>query len=314
MRRTSLSLLSLTWLPMIVATCDGPTQPADDASVQPASFAVFPHASWGNASSVDPGGLLGVNTAVAEGCPHESPNGRSLFFASNRAGQLDIWVSTRSENGNWGTPERLPAPLNTANNEFCPTPLPGGGLLFVSTRNDGLNCSGGTSDLYESHPLPSGGWAEPDHLGCAVNSVANEFSPSYVPAGGGQLYFSSNRSGVFRLYVSDRADDGSWTVPTEVAGLNVDGYDTSRPNVSVDGRVIVFDSNRPGGFGGFDIWYAHRQNVGDAWSDPVNAGGGVNTGAGESRATLSRNGRRLYFGSTRAGFEGASDLFVAQRN
>lgn len=314
MHRISRSLLSLSGLAAIVAACDGPTQPAADAGGPPAHFAVVPDASWRDASSVDPGGLLGVNTAATEGCPYESPNGRSLFFASNRAGQLDVWVSTRLGNGDWGAPERLPAPVNTGANEFCPTPLPGGGLLFVSTRDDGQNCGGGTSDLYQSHPLPSGGWAEPEHLGCTVNSAGNEFSPSYVPARGGMLFFSSNRSGLFRLYVSQRGNDGSWAAPTEMAGLNMDGYDTSRPNVSADGRVIVFDSNRPGGLGQFDIWYAHRQKVGAAWSDPVNLGPAVNSDASESRATLSRNGQRLYFGSTRSGFEGASDLFVTERH
>lgn len=271
------------------------------------------HATWGTASSVDLGGLQGVNTAAAEGCPIESPDGRSLFFASNRAGQLDIWVSQRQGRGDWGAPRRLPEPVNTAANEFCPTPLPGGGLMFVSTRDDGLNCGTGTPDIYHTRALRSGGWTEPEHLGCTVNSSGSEFSPSLVRAGGGMLFFSSDASGVFRLYVSERGSDGSWGSPTPLSELNQDGYNTSRPNVSADGRVIVFDSDRPGGLGSFDIWTAHRATPTAAWSDPVNLGPAVNSDAGESRATLSRDGRRLYFGSTRPGFEGGSDMFVSER-
>ena len=43
-------------------------------------------ADWGPAVSIDPGGRNNINTSALEGCPIESPDGRSLFFASNRAG------------------------------------------------------------------------------------------------------------------------------------------------------------------------------------------------------------------------------------
>lgn len=78
-----------------------------------------------------------VNTAAAEGCPIESPDGLSLYIASNRAGSVggpgdlnDIWVATRpSIDAPWGTPVNLGAPVNSAAADFCPTPLPGIGLL-----------------------------------------------------------------------------------------------------------------------------------------------------------------------------------------
>ena len=233
----------LCGLALLAAACDGPTQPAADPD-RTASLSVVHGAPWGLASSVDIAGLAGVNTPATEGCPVESPDGKALYFASNRSGQLDLWVSTRTADGSWGAPERLPEPVNTEANEFCPTPLPGGVLLFVSTRDDGLNCGSGTSDIYRTHLLPGGGWADPEHLGCDLNSSGNEFSPSYVPAGGGTLYFSSNVSGVFRLYASAAGPDGSWGSPVEISELNLDGYDTSRPNVSVDGRVIVYVARR----------------------------------------------------------------------
>lgn len=126
----------------------------------------------------------------------ESPNGRSLFFASTRAGGqggIDIWVARRSGgNDAWGAPANLPAPVNSAYNDFCPTP-PGGELLFVSTRPGG--CGDGTSDIYRTRLHPTDGWLEPEHLGCEVNSAGDEFSPSYVGAGGGALFFSSDRDG-----------------------------------------------------------------------------------------------------------------------
>ena len=188
--------------------------------------------------------------------------------------------------------------------------------MFVSERNDGLNCGTGTADIYETDYRPGEGWAVPRHLGCLVNSAASEFAPSYVAAGGGMLFFSSSRGsgGKHAIYVSLRGADGEWQQPAPVAELNAPGYNTFRPNASADGRQIVFDSDRPTSTGA-DIWYASRQNVNVPWSAPVRLGGGggtaINSAAGETRASLSRDGQRLYFGSNRNGV--SFDLFVAER-
>lgn len=270
-------------------------------------------ASWGPAAAIDGDG--DVNTAAIEGCPIEGPNGRTLFFASNRdggEGGIDIWVARRDgEHEPWSGAENLGAPVNSAANDFCPTPLPGGELLFVSSRPGG--CGEGTTDIYRTRLHPTRGWLEPEHLGCGVNSAGNEFSPSYVPAGGGMLFFSSNRDGNDRIYVSVREPTGDWGAPAEVAELNAPGFSTARPNVSRDGREIVFDSDRPGGLGASDIWTASRGSIKSAWSAPVNLGPAVNSAWGESRASLSTDGSRLTFGSTRPEGEGASDIYVARR-
>jgi hypothetical protein len=300
----------------VLSACDEP--PATTAPIAPwmASQAKA-FANWGPAVSVDPGGLMSINTGALEGCPHESMDKLSLFFASNRnggQGGIDIWVAHRSHrNDAWSDPVNLPPPVNSAANDFCPTPLPGGELLFVSNRPGG--CGGG-ADIYRTRLHPVHGWQEPEHLGCEVNSTGNEFSPSYVAAGGGMLFFSSDRDGgpgQDKIFVSARLPGGGWAPPVQVAELNAPGFSTARPNVSQNGREIVFDSNRPGGLGGPDIWSASRANVFAPWSAPVNLGAGINTAAGETRPSLSRDGKRLYFGSNRPGFEGDSDIFVSFR-
>lgn len=82
----------------------------------------------------------------------------------------------------------------------------------------------------------------------------------------------------------------------------------------LEGLEIVFDSDRPASTG-VDIWYASRASVNVPWSAPVRLPGvgrtAVNSAAGETRASLSRDGQRLYFGSNRDGL--SFDLFVAER-
>jgi hypothetical protein len=296
--RSKTCLLIATLL--IAGACD------DSTTTEPGltSAALDVNATWATPALVDAQGL--VNTPALEGCPHESPDGLSLFFASDRAGTLDLWVSQRRADGTWGAPEPLPAPVNSTANDFCPTPQPDGSLLFVSTRTDLQNC--GKADIYETHREANGAWSVPANLGCTVNSAGNEFSPAVTNAGGGLLFFSSDRSGKHELFMSTRGTDMSWGAPNAVTELNEAGYNTARPNISADGREIVFDSDRPGR-GSFDIWTSQRANLMDAWSAPTNVTA-INSSASETRATFSRDRRRLYFGSTRLG---SSDIFVATR-
>jgi Tol biopolymer transport system component len=308
MFRTSLLVL---FLAAGSAACDAPGSVLPNDPLTP-NFASSPD-GWNTAVSIDPGGLNNVNTTFLEGCPNESIDGRTLFFASDRANSLDIWMAHRQPDGSWGDPARLPT-INTGAAEFCPTALPDGGLMFVSNRADGLNCGVGTADIYQTQFDAVLGWSEPEHLSCTVNSAANEFSPSYVPAGGGTLFFSSDRNGgKHQIYMSEQGADGAWESPAAVAALNYAGANTARPNVSADGRLIVFDSDRPTGLGAFDIWYAMRSTPFGEWSAPRNAGSEINSGAAETRASLARDGHRLYFGSNRGGYQGNFDIFVADR-
>jgi Tol biopolymer transport system component len=287
-------------------------------------FATIGHAQyfdqWGQAVSVDPHGLLGVNTAVNDGCPYESPDGQMLFLASNRPGSFgfnDIWVALRSGlAGPWEPPMNLGAPVNSASNDFCPTPLPGNQLLFVSARANTCGGPGNNPDIYYTRLHPVLGWLAPQHLGCDVNSGYEEFSPSFVEAEGQtMLFFSSNRGdGVnHKIYMSLLQSSGSWGPATPVDELNTPGAYDARPNVRKDGLEIVFDSNRAGGLP--DIYTATRSSVFEPWSAPQRLGPNVNTPSAETRASLSRDGTRLYFGSNRPeSINGSVDIYVSTRS
>ena len=262
-------------------------------------------------------GLDEVNTAAVEGCSMESPDGLSLYFASNRAHStgtdLDIYVSRRASTGAaWGAPENLGAPVNTAANELCPTPVRGQGLYFASTRPGGY----GAQDLYFARLNPAHGWTDPVNLGPGVNSALNEAASSYVEADASTfLYFSSGgAANSSEIYVSEQAPDGTFGPRATVAELN-SAFDDLRPNVRKDGLELVFDSNRDGFLGGsrnLDIWTATRAAASDPWSTPTNLGSVVNTAAGEIRAAFSWDGRTLYFGRS-PGPVGSSDLFFMTR-
>ena len=130
------------------------------------------------------------------------------------------------------------------------------------------------------------------------------------------LYFSSSRAGLHKIYVSIMQADGSWGTPTPVDELNQDGAVDARPNVRKDGLEIVFDSTR-GDPANADIFTSTRASILEPWSPPQRLAT-VNSPGAESRPSLSRDGTRLYFGSTRSNVPEAGDLgadiFVSTRS
>ena len=282
-------------------------------AASPLAAAADQFGAWGSAINVESlsGSGSQVNTAANDGCPIESPNGLKLYIATNRAGGLggiDIWIASRPTlDVGFGNPVPLPAPINSTADDFCPTPVPGRGLFFVSTRAVAGACGG--ADIYFARYRPRVGWTRPRNLGCQVNGSAGEAGPSYFEADGvGQLYFSSGPD----IYVSTRQPDGTFGARTAVAELNTISADL-RPNVRKDGLEIVFDSDRAGTTGGADLWFATRASVSAPWSAPANAGPAVNTAASETRGSFSRDGSRLYFGRT-PGPEGGTDIHLASRS
>jgi WD40 repeat protein len=284
--------------------------------VAPAAYAQQ-FGSWEGATSVDPLRSNGVNTRVNDGCPHETADGRELFFASNRSGTQDIYVA-QNEHGEWKLQEKLPEPVNHDDaDDFCPTPLPGDQLLFVSTRTS--NCGGPNNpDIYYTRRTGENGWLEPQPLNCTVNSPYQEFSPSMVRAGGQTLlFFSSDRDDPVghkhKIYMSVY-EDGDWGPAVRVDELNFPGASDARPNVTRrdEGLEIVFDSTR---HGGQKIFTAIRTSMRDSWTVPTELGADVNVGSAQSRASFSGDGTRLYFGSNAANVPGDSgaDIFVARR-
>lgn len=283
--------------------------------------------SWSTGQKIDTvaGNSADVNTPALDGCPIQSPDGLSLYIASNRPGGrggLDIWVATRSStSASWGAPQNLGEPVNSAADDFCPTPVGKNGLFFVS--REALPGACGQGDIYFTHRTGAAGWVEPERLLCAPagpNSALDEQGPSWVSAsktlrGRKMLYFS--RSSVSpavagEIYVSERRNGARFGPAIAVAELNDAVANDIQPNVRRDGLEVVFSSNRAGGAGTQDIWAARRASVKDPWSAPVNLGSAINTAAGESRPSLSSDGRQLLFGRS-PGPEGSSDIYVSTR-
>jgi peptidoglycan-associated lipoprotein len=127
--------------------------------------------------------------------PAFSPDGKTLYFASDMSGQgkMDIFRSAISD-GAWGTPENLGSEINTPGNELFPG-MRGDGRLYFSS--DGHNSLGGLDILYSE--LTDGAWSQPRHVSYPVNSATDDFSIQWNPDGK-TGYFTSDRTGADRIY------------------------------------------------------------------------------------------------------------------
>lgn len=90
---------------------------------------------------------------------------------------------------------------------------------------------------------------------------------------------------------------GNWS---DAKGLgntinSADSWD-SQPSISADGNTLYFASNRPGGYGGVDLWKSEKDENGN-WKTPVNLGRNINTEGDEKSPFLHWDSKTLYFSS-----------------
>jgi outer membrane protein OmpA-like peptidoglycan-associated protein/tetratricopeptide (TPR) repeat protein len=133
-----------------------------------------------------------VNTTYWESQPSISPNGKMLFFVSNRPGGIggmDIWYTVRGSDGKWGRPVNPGKIINTPGDEFSPFIYFNGKTLYFSSN--GRESFGG-HDIYYTNLNRDSTWTVPVNLGPAVNTPADE-TGLVIESSGKRAFFSSIR-------------------------------------------------------------------------------------------------------------------------
>src|SRR5216117_1200369 len=92
---------------------------------------------------------------------------------------------------------------------------------------------------------------------------------------------------ILTLVASAYGQFSAWSAPVNLGPVVNSGSGELAPSISKDGLSLYFFSDRPGGFGGSDIWVSHRSNVDAPWEPPKNLGPNINSSADENAPTLS---------------------------
>lgn len=134
-----------------------------------------------------------INSGYLETTASITPDGKTIYFASNRRGGMggmDLYKVEKQPNGSWGPAQNLGPEVNTADNEDAPFIHPDGKTLFFTS--DGAGSMGG-KDIFKTE-LVNGKWSKPENMGYPVNTVADD-SYFTLTADGTKGFFSSDRPG-----------------------------------------------------------------------------------------------------------------------
>lgn len=262
-----------------------------------------------------------INTSALEMNATVSPDGRSLYFTSNRTGGLgnnDMWVSHRAcEDCAWEAPVNLGAPLNSAGNDAGPSISIDGHLLFFHSNREP---DAGAGDIYLSRradPNDDFAWGEPVRLGPEVNTPGFDSGSEYGQSaedGPANLYFGRQPvGGVFDIWMVAVTREGEIRgAAVPVAELNSPFSETG-PTIRADGREVIFFSTRPPGAANLnDFFVSTRRSVHDLWSTPQHIPA-LSSPGNDRHPSLSSDARTLIFASTRPGGFGLDDLWMSTR-
>jgi WD40-like Beta Propeller Repeat len=153
----------------------------------------------------------------------------------------------------------------------------------------------------------------------AFNSSSDDAYPTFSPLTN-EFYFCSNREGnfdIFKLAIPDLPNVVDFISNPDNANLVRKDTSLSGPSNDkfpfINNNVLVFASDRPGGFGGYDLYYSVLKD--SIWSTPVNMGPNINSAFDECRPIIVQRAvfqnSLIIFSSNRPGGHGGFDLYYA---
>jgi Tol biopolymer transport system component len=194
-------------------------------------------------------------TEASDDVPFFSPDGRKLYFLSNRSPGVGrettkerIWYVER-DGGSWAAPKMLESPANAMDLHWQFSVSENGTLYFASSEAQGR----GLNDIYRS-VLEDGVYQQPENLGVSINSEHADFAPYVSPDESFLIFTSVGRPGGFGgsdLYISFRTQEGGWTRAENMGEVVNSAGGELLTSLSPDGRFLFFTGLRDGRKGVF---------------------------------------------------------------
>jgi len=213
------------------------------------------------------------------------------------------------------------AAVNTEGLDFSPT-FYEDGIVFISTNTAGLKKRTDerlklpAMSILRSRRDTDGNLLIPEPFAVELSSLYHEgpvcfdrtaetifFSRNALI--GGKVKIAKDDTQKMRLYFSKK-EGATWGTPQPLP-FNNNEFDDCHPAISIDGDKLFFSSNRPGGFGGMDLYVSYR--VGDSWSEPVNLGAEINSKGNEVFPFIHADNTLYYASDGLEGGKGKLDLY-----
>jgi Tol biopolymer transport system component len=252
--------------------------------------------------------VAALNTTGSEIHPSVTGDGLTMYFASSRSGNWELYQSTRAlPFGAFGAPSLVTELNDAVGVDAGPHVSPDGlEIWFDSSRTGGA----GGSDLWKAtRPNTSVPFSAPVVV-TELNSSGAEASPS-ITEDGLEIWFISSRAGGpgggSDIWLATRPDRNSpFGTPVPDLVLSTPGAERDA-TISADGLTVAWCTDRTGGVGSADVWMATRLSRAQPFSNFVNLTPLNSTGS-ELAASPSYLGDEMFFGSSRPGV-GAFDIY-----
>jgi outer membrane protein OmpA-like peptidoglycan-associated protein/tetratricopeptide (TPR) repeat protein len=212
--------------------------------------------------------------------------------------------------------QKLSVPASNEKGAFALAHISGNQFLITSTETDSIKVNGVNpyhSRLF-SASLNSGTFEAMTPVTLPTNDPIINQGAGTISPDGQYLYFSQwkkeNGKVISSIYYSVK-QGAHWSSPTQLPVININSFSSKQPFCTTDGKYLFFSSDRPGGSGKFDIWYAPLKNDGTA-GQPVNLGPFVNSSDDEQAPFYQTSSGTLVFSSNGYQGMGGYDLFAAK--
>ena len=171
--------------------------------------------------------------------------------------------------------------------------------IFDTTINERLQ-------LFYAKKTDSISWQKDKALPFQINTSNTNISNGIFSLDKTRFYFTKcfknwENNNICQLYVISY-DNGIWTNPEKLPTfINSETFSVTQPAIGTtynsDLEVIYFSSNRPQGFGGFDIWYTVYNKIKHTYSQPRNVGKRINTSQDEKTPFYNTSTKTLFYSS-----------------
>ncbi len=189
-------------------------------------------------------------------------------------------------------------------------------IVFTSRRRDGnmnINVDSDNKpfeDIFTASKV-AGEWTRAKNIGAPINTIYHDSNLALSSDGKTLfLYYDVNEGDIF---YSTQQRAGVWSTPEPLPGLVNSSFSENSVSISPDEKTLYFTSNRPGGFGGLDIYMATKNSAG-AWVSIKNLGSKVNSEWDEEGVFIDYDGKTLYFSSRGHAGMGGYDIFKTTYN
>ena len=211
--------------------------------------------------------------------------------------------------------------INTSHLDFSPIPF-NDGIVFTSsrgrdqmTKNTDKWTNDNFTDLFFAKMNEDGTFTKPVPFIGDVNGKYHDGTASFNEGQSVMVFTRNNlkgksENGLIDLKIYSANSDDEYWVNSEELPFNSNEYSTCHPALTSNGRTLYFTSNRPGGYGGMDIYISTFE--GGDWSTPKNLGPTVNSSGNEIFPFISEAGD-LYYSSNGHSSLGGLDIFKATK-